>query len=133
MKAVRPEYAELSEVKALQVALLHEKKSWRQLRRVASALVEREPHRAEWWVSLAFATRRVVSIEKAREILLEAEAKHPQEPVIQFNLGCYACQLGDIEEARVRVNRAVELDPSFKDARETDPDLEPLRVADAGG
>ena len=48
MKAVRPEYAELSEVKALQVTLLHEKKSWRQLRRIASALVEREPHRAEW-------------------------------------------------------------------------------------
>ncbi|MGH8016725.1 MAG: tetratricopeptide repeat protein [Opitutaceae bacterium] len=127
LEDMRPEHAELTEVKALQVAILQEKKNWPRLRQVAGELVKREPGDAGWWVTLAYATRRAVSLAAARRILLEAEKRHPAEAVIQFNLGCYACQLGDLKEARVRVDRAVELDANFKEARAHDPDLERLR------
>jgi Tfp pilus assembly protein PilF len=65
-------------------------------------------------------------------ILLEAERTHPKEAAIQFNLGCYACQRGDLAEARRRVERALAFDPSFREAAASDPDLAPLRAADGG-
>ncbi len=132
LKSVRAEHADRTEVMALQLAIFQEKKNWRSLRRIAAELVDREPERPDWWVTFAYATRRAVSIEAARQILLEAEKHHPDEGVIQFNLGCYACQLGDLEEARARVGRAVEIDPGFNEARAQDPDLEPLRASEAG-
>lgn len=119
------------EVQALRVAVLHEREDWRALRRLATRLVQRQPEQAGWWVSLAFATRRAVSLEKARAILIEAERHHPAEAVIQFNLGCYACQLGDFEEARRRVRASIDLEKEFREIARRDPDLEPLRAADA--
>jgi hypothetical protein len=51
------------------------------------------------------------------------------EPTIQFNLGCYACQRGDLNSARTRVDRAIALDPKFSVLAATDPDLAPLRAS----
>lgn len=41
-------------------------------------------------------------------------------------LGCDSCQLGDIEQAKERVKKAIELDAKFKLIALDDPDLEPL-------
>jgi lipopolysaccharide biosynthesis regulator YciM len=130
LRSVRGEDADRMEIKALLLAILHQKRDWRRLRRLAAELVKREPTEADWWVSLAFATRRVQSIDRARRILLEAEQLHPKEAVIQFNLGCYACQLGELEEARRRVMRSIALHASFREAAVADEDLAPLRAAD---
>jgi hypothetical protein len=43
-----------------------------------------------------------------------------------YNLACYSCQLGDIEQAKMRVGKAIELDPKFKLLALDDADLEPL-------
>jgi hypothetical protein len=80
------------------------------------------------WVTWAYATRRCESLDAAEKILLAAEAQHPAEATIQFNLGCYACQRGDLATARRRVDRAISLDAKFTAAAATDPDLAPLRA-----
>jgi hypothetical protein len=133
LAAIPPPDADRFEVHALRVALLHDKEDWRALRRLAADLVKRQPDEAGWWVSFAFATRRLTSIEKARAILLEAESHHPSEATIQFNLACYSCQLGDLDEGRRRLERAIKLDDKFREHARTDPDLAPLRAADATG
>ena len=61
-------------------------------------------------------------------ILRDAETHHPDEPTIQFNLGCYACQRGDLTEARRRVERAIALDGDFRRQAREDADLAPLRA-----
>ena len=43
----------------------------------------------ELWGNWAYATRRNMSVEAAKTILLDAEKQHPQDATIQFNLGCY--------------------------------------------
>jgi Tfp pilus assembly protein PilF len=121
-----PHHKEL-EVVAVRLAILQEQKDWPALRDLAAHLVGRAPGEAAGWVTWAYATRRADSLEAAKEILLAAERHHPDEPTIQFNLGCYACQRGDLESARRRVDRAIALDPKFKEAAATDPDLAPLR------
>ena len=116
------------EVLALRMAVLQKQQDWPALRTVAGEFVRRVPAEPAAWVTWAYATRRAESLAAAEKILLEAERLHPAEPTIQFNLGCYACQRGDLAEARRRVDRAIALDKHFSAAAATDPDLAPLRV-----
>ena len=126
---VPPETAQDTDVLSLRALILHEQEKWPMLVKVASELVSRQPLEAGWWVTCAYATRRSQSLAAAEAILVESERTHPAEATIQFNLGCYACQRGDLIEARLRVDRAIALDPSFQDAAASDPDLAPLRAA----
>jgi len=116
------------EILAVRLAVLQEQKDWPVLRQIAAAFVRRSPSDAGAWVTWAYATRRAESIEAAEKILLEAELLHAREPTIQFNLGCYACQRGDLGAARIRVDRAIALDRKFAAAAISDPDLAPLRA-----
>lgn len=127
LRQIRGEAASSPDVLALFAALHQRTDNWKSLATVARKLVRLQPEQPSWWVSLAFAVRRTRSIEAAREILLRAEVRHPAEPAIQFNLGCYACQLGELAEARRRVAQAIELEASFKILAAQDPDLAPLR------
>lgn len=113
---------------ALRAAILQEQKRWPELASVSAELVRQQPGEAGWWIAYAFATRRSESLDEAEAILREAERRHPNDATIQFNLGCYACQRGDLSAARDHVTRAIALDENFRDAAGTDPDLEPLRA-----
>lgn len=115
---------------ALQMALLQAQEAWPALRDVAIEYVRRAPEDAGGWITWAYATRRAENLAAAEEVLIVAETRHPAEPTIQFNLGCYACQRGDLAEARRRVDQAIALDASFRELAGTDPDLAPLRDAD---
>ena len=116
------------EVLALRVLVLREQSRWLELSHAANELIRRQPELADWWITAAYATRRAVSLHEAEAILREAELLHPKEPTIQFNLGCYACQRGDLPEARRRVDAAIALDEHFRAAAAADPDLAPLRA-----
>lgn len=122
--------AQNPDVIAVRIAVLHEQKNWPAVRDLARDLVRRTPDEAALWVTWAYATRRADSLAEAEKILREAEQHHPAEPTIQFNLGCYACQRGDLAEARTRVDRAIKLDRKFTELAATDPDLAPLRAQD---
>jgi Tfp pilus assembly protein PilF len=113
---------------ALRVAIFQEQQNWTALRDASIELVRRVPEQAGGWITWAYAVRRAESILAAEEVLRIAETKHPAEPTIQFNLGCYACLLGDLAEARRRVDRAIALDASFQALAATDPDLTALRA-----
>jgi Tfp pilus assembly protein PilF len=124
-----PLVAQRPEALAVRLAVLHEQEKWNEVRDLARELVSHTPTEPALWVSWAYATRRAESIEAAEKILRDAESHHPTEPTIQFNLGCYACQRGDLVTARSRVDRAIALDTKFKQLAATDPDLAPLRAA----
>lgn len=93
----------------------------------ARRMVEIDPGQPQWWVSLAYATRRHESVEKAEEILLEARKLHPKEAIIYYNLACYACVTGRLEQARERLNTAIGMDESIRDLARNDVDLKPMR------
>jgi Flp pilus assembly protein TadD len=67
------------------------------------------------------------SLQQGRHVLQEAEKKFPQNPHIKFQLGCYLCQLQDLELARSYVQAAIQLDRAWADAAKQDADLAPLR------
>lgn len=114
------------EVLSIRAAIYHGLQKWELLRVVALQLTRLDPANVQWVVSLAYATRRAVSIELARDILLTAKANFSNEPVIPFNLACYHCQLGQLETAKDYLREAFEIDPQWRGAALEDEDLVPL-------
>jgi tetratricopeptide (TPR) repeat protein len=115
-----------TEVLKLRLEIYRESKAWKLMEVVARELWKRHSDSPEHWNNLAFAVRRAESLELANEILLHATKRFPEDAMTHFNLGCYACQAGDLEEAKIRVGRAVELDAKFQKLAVDDPDLEPM-------
>jgi tetratricopeptide (TPR) repeat protein len=107
-------------------AIYHGLEKWDGLQVVAARLCEFEPANVQWTVSLAYATRRAVSIERAKDILLAALPRFPDEGIIQFNLACYYCQLGDLQTAKEYLGRVFTIDSNWRAAAMEDKDLEPL-------
>jgi lipopolysaccharide biosynthesis regulator YciM len=101
---------------------------WSEASSVAMRLAETEPGEANWMVALAYAIRRSQGLIFAQEILVQAEEKFPACATIHFNLACYAAQLGNLGEARLRLARAIQLDQGFAALAKVDPDLEPIRT-----
>lgn len=54
--------------------------------------------------------------------------KFPRNAILRYNLACYACQLGRLEEAKIWLREAFGLDEKqeLKLLALEDPDLKPL-------
>ena len=114
------------EVLAVRLAIYRGLEKWELMQQVAKRLKEFEPDNVQWTISLAYATRRAYSIDVAMEILLNAMAKFPKEAAIPYNLACYSCQRGEIENAKRCLKRAFEIDLKWRKAALEDEDLKPL-------
>ena len=106
------------------------RKGWQACLDLANELREAAPDRPGSWINRAYSLRRVEGggLPLAQECLMQALASFPVEPVILFNLACYACQLGDMEAARQWLNRALRAgsEAVIKKMALNDPDLEAL-------
>jgi tetratricopeptide (TPR) repeat protein len=114
---------------SLRMEVYKASKDWSRAREIAEQLSQLQPNESCWFIDLAYATRRSESIEAAKKILLSAETRHPSEPLIKFNLGCYLAQTGDLSGAKAYVDKAISLEPSFRKIALEDPDLAPIRKA----
>jgi len=107
-----------------------EEQKWAEGLQVARALLDADPQRASGWLHQAYALRRVPEggIQKAWDALLPAYEKFPKESTISYNLSCYAFQLGQLEDARLWLKRALAVSGKDRIKRMalSDADLEPL-------
>ena len=121
-----PELKTSSPVLGVRLEIYRAAEKWPLMEVVARELWKRHQDESVYWNDLAWAVRRADSINAAQKILLDAVVQFPGDAMTHFNLGCYACQLGDIDQAKARVRKAIELDAKFKLLALDDPDLEPL-------
>jgi|ERR1700736_4027896 tetratricopeptide (TPR) repeat protein len=117
---------ELSAVLVVWLEVYQRWEKWSEAESVAMRLLQMEPEEPNWLLALAYATRRSRGLVFAQQILLQAGKKFSNCGTIQFNLACYAAQLGQLGEARQRLCRAIELDKAFTIMAKSDPDLEPI-------
>lgn len=106
----------------------HEK-TWRDALAVAERELAVAPDAAAGWLHRAYALRRVDAggLAQAWDALLPAADKFPAEPVIAFNLSCYACQLQELDDARAWLKRAAAAGKEvIKKMALEDDDLQPL-------
>ena len=103
---------------------------WREALEIAGAELKFAPHESAGWLHRAYALRRVSDggLAQAWEALLPAAKMFPAEPVIAYNLACYACQLQQLDIARHWLNRAVAAGrkEAIKKMALADADLQPL-------
>ena len=127
---VSPEAAGHPDVLEVQWAVAATARDWRQALEVAQKLIEAEPGRASGWLHRAYALRRVSAdgLTSAWETLLQAVQEFPNEPTISYNLACYACQRGRLDEARGWLDRARKIAEAsvIKKMALKDEDLKPL-------
>jgi tetratricopeptide (TPR) repeat protein len=126
LESVPPEDKNRRDVLEVRLEIYRESKAWSLMEVVARELLKRQPDDPDDWNNLAFSIRRKDSVKAAQTLLLEALEKFPNDAMIRYNLGCYACQLGDLEEAKKLVGDAIRLDAKYKLLAIDDPDLEPL-------
>ena len=127
---ISPAQQEHPDVLEVRWAIAAEELHWDEALEAAQALVRCAPKRSSGWLHQAYALRRVPdgSIQKAWDALLPAFDKFPKEPIIPFNLSCYACQLRQLDLAREWLKRAVAIGGKEKIKQQAlaDSDLEPL-------
>ena len=114
------------EVLALRISIYRGLEKWELMQEIAKRLADFQPDHIHWTISLAYATRRADSIEAAKEVLLNAEPNFPKEAVIKYNLACYFCQSGDIQNAKKYLEKAFEIDLNLRMAALEDEDLKLL-------
>src|SRR5690606_31590640 len=90
----------------MRLAVLMDARRWREALQPANLLAATSSSDSAHLVNLAFVTRRADSIEAAQTILESAVKTFPDDAIIHYNLGCYACRLGDLEKAKRRLRRA---------------------------
>lgn len=106
-----PEYRAHPAVLELRWSLCAAEQKWEEAFRAAQQLVVVQPEEPTGWLHAAYAARRMPGggIAQAQTLLLPAADQFLQEPVIAFNLACYACQLQQLEEARRWLARACKI------------------------
>jgi len=95
---------------------------------LARAIGRRLPEHPWGHFHLAFALHELKRTTEAYQTLRAVVDQFPADWLMRFNLACYACQLGNLEEAMAWLAKAVTLADreSIRDMALQDQDLQPL-------
>jgi predicted Zn-dependent protease len=95
---------------------------------VSKALCSIAPDRSYSWICQANALRSFHGFTEARKLLMSVVGKFPDDPIIAYNLACFSCQLGLLNDACTWLLRAFQHENStqLKVMALVDPDLGPL-------
>ncbi|MCC6235031.1 MAG: tetratricopeptide repeat protein [Verrucomicrobiales bacterium] len=117
------------DVLSLEWSMLARQHSWEQALVVALKLLHCDRTRATGWIHRSFALHELKRTSEAREALLPAVSLFPQDGTIPYNLACYACQLGRLDEARAWLRQAIKLDgrDTVLEQARHDTDLLPMK------
>jgi tetratricopeptide (TPR) repeat protein len=103
-------------------------KKWEAAIDIAAALIQLDPEDPLGWVHRSYALHELKRTAEARDNLLRVVDKFPSSATMRYNLACYECQLGRLEQAKTWLEKAFALGDArqMKLAALDDTDLEPL-------
>ena len=95
---------------------------------IAAALIDLDPGEPLGWVHRSYALHELKRTIEARDNLMCVVEKFPNIAIMPYNLACYECQLGGLQQAKQWLEKALKLGNTrkMKLAALKDPDLEPL-------
>ena len=123
------ELCEHPEVLRVKYHLYERTKDWERAAPVAELICKTVPEGPFGWIHLAYALHELKRTLEAYQVLLPRVDRFPDEYIIRYNLACYACQLGNLEEALQWLRKAIALigTDTVKEMASTDPDLQSLK------
>jgi tetratricopeptide (TPR) repeat protein len=110
---------------------LHERaRQWESAAATAQLLCQLFPETAFGWIHFAYALHELKRTQEAYDVLLPIVNRFPEEHVILYNLACYSCQMGRLEEARGWLDKAMALagPETIKQMALADSDLQAMRA-----
>lgn len=111
----------------LELAMASE--SWARVIPVASRLTNLTPEVERPWVAWAYALRELQAVGDALDVLMIGESQiHKPSALVDYNLACYHCLMGEMSDARRRLKRACSREPSWEAEAAADPDLAALHA-----
>ncbi|HEX3718158.1 MAG TPA: tetratricopeptide repeat protein [Verrucomicrobiae bacterium] len=128
LERITPALSAHPAVSAVRLEICMKAEKWDKAVEIARALIQLHPNEAQFWISHAYATRRMPGggIAQAKEILDKAEPMFPKVWTIPYNLACYCAQLGRLDECHAWFSKATALDEkTVKRTAIDDPDLKP--------
>lgn len=127
---IQPELQIHPDVLEVRWLICAEEERWEEGLRVARILLKQAPGRSSGWLHQSYALRRIPGggLEQAWQALLPASQKFPKVEMIAYNLSCYACQMNQMDTARLWLKRAFSLGnrERVKQRALEDSDLSPL-------
>jgi len=72
---------------------------WPACLQLADQLIKADPDLQTGWIHRSYALHELKRTQEAWENLRPTVERFPSEPIIPYNLACYACQLGRHDEA----------------------------------
>jgi tetratricopeptide (TPR) repeat protein len=89
-----------------------------------------EPHVVSAWEAMFAAVPAVNrgDWDEAVAIHLEALAERPEHPALLYNLACVESLAGRRVDALLHLQRAIELEPKWREAAAKDPDFDAIRA-----
>ena len=130
LAAISPTNQKHPDVLEVRWTLCAHEKLWDDALKVAEQELQFTPGDAGGWLHRAYALRRAGhgGLPAAWDALLPAAEKFPAEPVIAYNLSCYACQMQQMDIALTWLRRAIHAGQkdAIKQMALADDDLQPL-------
>ncbi len=102
---------------------------WDECVRVANTLINVAPERMSGWLSKSIALHGLNRIQEAFDTLSPVADKFSHVAIIPYDLACYACRLGRLQEAKQWLERSFKSGDAdrLKAMAMEDPELEPIR------
>ncbi len=128
---ISPPFLEHPDVLETRWAICAAGRSWEAALAAADLLVSKAPQLASGWIHRAYALRRVKhgGLQAAWAALRAAFDKFAKEPIIPYNLACYAAQMGRLDESWDWLHKAMAAAGSVTSIKQmalADSDLQPL-------
>ena len=100
---------------------------WEMALGVAEGMIGMLPENSWGYFYSAFALHELKRTEEAYEVVKAVIHKFPDHQIMHYNLACYACQIGKLEDAMVLLEMAIDMKGlDIRTMALEDPDLEPL-------
>ena len=129
---ISPTNQQHTDVLEVRWTICAQKQQWHAALEIARSELVVAPHESSGWLHRAYALRRGTDggLSQAWDALLPAAKMFPAEPIIAYNLSCYACQMQQLDLARHWLNHAVAAGQkeAIKKMALADADLQPLWI-----
>jgi hypothetical protein len=128
LNRISPSLREHPQVLALRCQIALKDQRWSDGLELAEILWRREPSNSFGWIHRSYCLHELRRTREAWDALLPAVEQFPKEWLLCYNLACYACQLGWLDECKTWFMRALDLGDPLEINRlaAKDPDLKPL-------
>ena len=123
LDTLTPEIAQEAGAIELRTVILMQAKRWKPALAASRDLCHTDPEKTVGFIHAAFCLHELGRTAEARDILIDGPQSLHAEPTFHYNLACYECRLGNLDLARLHLEKSIELDKKMRDFAKTDPDL----------